>query len=277
MDLLIVNAGLEAAHNAGLAGPRVNAITAKFGDGTTTPAVGMTDIQGTLLHTAAVTSFSVISANLIEYRIELDVSIGDFTFTEVGLFLDSSELFAIGLPAVPIIKLAQALPAVIGNTLTVKLQVQLSNITNVLDFTLVSSGLLDEWAGNTLSAAFVSTTSFTLPGDQTQEYHAGRRVRLFLIGTQVYSHIETSVYSSGPDTTTITVTDPVVAADLSSADHASLSAGSIMSLPSTLMGDARTIPSGSSPGIPGQKAYDANFEYTCVATDTWKRSAISSF
>lgn len=33
----------------------------------------------------------------------------------------------------------------------------------------------------------------------------------------------------------------------------------------------------SSPGTPGQKAYDANYEYTCVALNTWKRVALNSF
>lgn len=33
----------------------------------------------------------------------------------------------------------------------------------------------------------------------------------------------------------------------------------------------------SSPGTPGQKAYDANYEYTCVALNTWKRTALNSF
>lgn len=41
---------------------------------------------------------------------------------------------------------------------------------------------------------------------------------------------------------------------------------------------ANAIPSGSSsPGRPGQTAADANYFYVCVATNTWRRVAISTF
>jgi hypothetical protein len=33
----------------------------------------------------------------------------------------------------------------------------------------------------------------------------------------------------------------------------------------------------SDPGTPGQTAYSATHFYVCVATDTWKRVALSSF
>ena len=33
----------------------------------------------------------------------------------------------------------------------------------------------------------------------------------------------------------------------------------------------------NSPGLAGQIAYDQNFFYTCVATNTWKRAALTAF
>lgn len=33
----------------------------------------------------------------------------------------------------------------------------------------------------------------------------------------------------------------------------------------------------TSAGIPGQRAFDANFEYVCIATNSWKRIALVAF
>lgn len=33
----------------------------------------------------------------------------------------------------------------------------------------------------------------------------------------------------------------------------------------------------SSPGVPGQEAYDADYKYVCVATDTWRRTALETW
>ncbi len=38
----------------------------------------------------------------------------------------------------------------------------------------------------------------------------------------------------------------------------------------------RTISGPSASGMKGQICYDANYIYICVATDTWKRAAISN-
>lgn len=35
--------------------------------------------------------------------------------------------------------------------------------------------------------------------------------------------------------------------------------------------------SATSPGTPGQIAYDANYIYLCVETDTWKRASLATW
>lgn len=276
MDLLIVNDGLEAAHNAGLAGPRVNITTIKLGDAIFTPDVSMTDLQGTLLHTASVNSFSVINANNIQYEVVLDESIGDFTFNEIGLFLDSGELFAIGVTSVPIFKEKQILPTIVGNRIVLRLQLQLSNLTNVLDFTLVTSGLFSQYANNVRTATFIDPNTATLVDDQTLEFHPGRRLKASLTsGPDVFSYIDTSSFLAG--ITTITVTEPIFDATLFAVDHGTISAGTSTALPSTLLTVDRTIPASASSGKKGEVAYDDSFLYICVEDNGWKRIALSIF
>ncbi len=65
------------------------------------------------------------------------------------------------------------------------------------------SGSLDEWKASAVTPTFVSGTSFTLPGDQTVEFHKSRRLKTTNSGGTVYSTITSSVFA--PNTTTVTV------------------------------------------------------------------------
>lgn len=275
MDLLIVNSGLEAAHSAGLSGPRVNAITVKLGDAIYTPAVGMTDIQGTLLHTASVNSFTVINANLVEYEVVLDETVGDFTFNEVGLFLDSGELFALGVSSTPIFKQQQVLPSIIGNRVILRLQVQFSNITNVLDFTLVTSGTLSEYANNIKTATFVNSTTFTMVDNQTVEYHPGRKLKASQTSGEVYSHIKSSTFGGG--LTTVVIDTPVLDSSLFAVDHGTISGGIKGALPKTLLGEPRTITTTATPGQQGEVAYNSMYLFVWVDDNVCHRTPLSSF
>ncbi|CAM2142722.1 Tail fiber domain-containing protein [Pararobbsia alpina] len=59
-----------------------------------------------------------------------------------------------------------------------------------------------EWLNYGLTPTYVSTTSFSLAGNQTAMYSVGRRVRCFVSAGTVYGTITASVYSS---LTTVTV------------------------------------------------------------------------
>ena len=73
----------------------------------------------------------------------------------------------------------------------------LDNITGIND----TSSAQDQWVSGA-TPTFVSTTSFTLVGDQTSTYHVGRRVKTTNSGGTVYSTISASVFGV---LTTITV------------------------------------------------------------------------
>lgn len=62
---------------------------------------------------------------------------------------------------------------------------------------------IDEWTASGAIPLFQSTTTFTLDGDQTTDFHIGRRIRLLDSGGFKYGYISNSVFSS--PTTTVTV------------------------------------------------------------------------
>ena len=71
------------------------------------------------------------------------------------------------------------------------------NLAGVNDTTLS----VDQWvSGDT--PTYVNATSFTIPNDQTSDYHVGRRIKTTNTGGTIYSTIITSAYTS---LTTITV------------------------------------------------------------------------
>lgn len=75
----------------------------------------------------------------------------------------------------------------------------IDTITGVND---PQSALFSEWVPSGLTPTFVSTTSFTVPGDQTTNLHPGRRIRTSDTGGADFGEIIESVFGS---LTTVTV------------------------------------------------------------------------
>ena len=58
----------------------------------------------------------------------------------------------------------------------------------------------------TKTGIYVSATQFSMTGDQTGEYHVGRKIRLqYPISTDLFGTITASVHDSGSNITTVTV------------------------------------------------------------------------
>ncbi|MGZ5799236.1 MAG: hypothetical protein ACXWJZ_01225 [Burkholderiaceae bacterium] len=75
----------------------------------------------------------------------------------------------------------------------------IDNISGVND----ASILISQWVSSGLTPTYISTTSFSLAGDQTTEFHVGRRVQLSTTSGTVYGVILTSAYTT---LTTVTLT-----------------------------------------------------------------------
>ena len=101
------------------------------------------------------------------------------------------------------------------------------NLTPIND---VAASAAAEWVASGFTPTFVSTTSFTVPGDQRSTLHVGRRLRTTNTGGTGYHTIKTSAFAT--DTTTVTVVNDSLVLDsglsdvsysLASADNPSLS------------------------------------------------------
>lgn len=68
----------------------------------------------------------------------------------------------------------------------------IDNLSGINDTSITT----DEWLDSGVTPTYVSTTSFTLSGDQTSAFHVGRRVRATVTAGTSYGRIVTSVYGA---------------------------------------------------------------------------------
>lgn len=69
------------------------------------PGAGDTNIHGNLLYSGNPSAPIVVENNLLKYTLYMDYSVGDFNFSEVGLFLPGNILFALGVNSTSISKI----------------------------------------------------------------------------------------------------------------------------------------------------------------------------
>lgn len=101
------------------------------------------------------------------------------------------------------------------------------------------SSSFDQWVSGP-APTFVSTTSFTLVGDQTTAFHVGRRVKTTNSGGTIYSTITVSAFGAA---TTVTVVNDsgVLDSGLSAVSYGLLSATNV-SLPAATPAGSTTLP-----------------------------------
>lgn len=88
----------------------------------------------------------------------------------------------------------------------------IDNVRGVNDATVT----IDEWVSSGLTPTYVSATSFTLAGDQTTEFHEGRRLKITDAGGSKYVTITSSVFGA---LTTVTVAGDALASPTSAVDY----------------------------------------------------------
>lgn len=123
MNIQITDAGV-AALTAGT-GPIVLNLFKLGSDYGFTPSSTDTDIHGTLIYSGVPSAPIAVNGNLIKYSMLLDYNLGPFDFGNLGLFMTTGDLFAIGASSELIHKLILSSNDV-GNT--IRLDVYLSMV-----------------------------------------------------------------------------------------------------------------------------------------------------
>lgn len=106
------------------------------------------------------------------------------------------------------------------------------NVSGVNDANYPMSNLSEWVLGST--PTYIGTTSFSVPGNQTATYVAGRRLKSSVTAGTVYSSIYSSSYGAGITTVTVTNDSTTLDSGLSIIQYALIS-GTPSSLPTTLI------------------------------------------
>ena len=135
---LITSGGLSAAARSGLYGPQINITSVKIGSNIITPTVDMTDVSGLVWEgDTSFIKYQILNESTVLFKITLSETVGDFNIGNIGLFLDSGELFAIvALPAVSI-KTKTVLPEVVGNRRIFNIPIVLSGIADIVNLSIL--------------------------------------------------------------------------------------------------------------------------------------------
>jgi len=84
----------------------------------------------------------------------------------------------------------------------------------------------DQWVASNMTPTFVSATSFTVPGDQTSIFQAGRRLKTINSSGTIYSTVTSSAFGGGLTTVTVVNDSGVLDSGLSTVFYSVLSAAS---------------------------------------------------
>lgn len=127
------------------------------------------------------------------------------TYTDItGLVAQSNPvvLNSRGEPANPIwLTTGQAYKAILKDSTDAIIKT-VDNITGIND---VPTPVLDEWVLLSGTATYISTTQFSVAGNQTATLTTDRRLKIPISGGTCYGRISTATYSSGSGLTTVVI------------------------------------------------------------------------
>lgn len=140
-----------------------------------------TAMDGPAVYTAPVTVFGFGVPSAFQAIHPLDESVGDFMIGEVSFWLNTGEMYAIGVSQNGIEKTANDLPDTLGNKIVIKGQFNLNNRDRLLNFTLNEEVVIVQREPNQWDLAptpweWVSPNQARALGDQTERYHVNRRI-----------------------------------------------------------------------------------------------------
>lgn len=131
-------------------------------------------------------------------------------------------LNSLGIPASPIwLQGGQAYKFAFTDSNDVQTRPTVDDITGINDPAFASTA--DQWVVYPAAPTFLSATSFSLVGDQTNIFQVSRRLRTINTGGTTYSTVESAVFGGGNTTVTVKNTSGVLDSGLSQVSYGLLS------------------------------------------------------
>lgn len=134
----ITKLGLRQAALAGMYGPQITITGVKIGSNLITATSDMTDVSGKVWEGGTdYIRYQVLNDSTVLFKVTLSEDIGDFNIGNIGLYLDSGDLFAIvALPAISE-KVKNNPPDVVGNRRIFNIPIVLSGIATITNLSVL--------------------------------------------------------------------------------------------------------------------------------------------
>lgn len=136
MKFVVTRAGLDSAQRAQANGYYISLHTFAVGSSYNyTPEDTATALKGTELHRARISGYRVIDENTVEYTCILDQNVGDFSYGEVGIYMEDGTLFAIASQDRMIEKL-RGYSSATGNRIIIEARLSFSQAESIIKYDL---------------------------------------------------------------------------------------------------------------------------------------------
>lgn len=137
MKTVITDAGINAAINAGLNGPKISVTKVKIGSTILNPTSDMTDVANEVWSgNVSYIQYQIMDERTFLFKITLDESIGDFDIGNIGLFLEDGTMFCIST-LLGIEKKIKNNTPVVGNRKTFEIPIVLSGLSGLINLNLL--------------------------------------------------------------------------------------------------------------------------------------------
>lgn len=158
----ITSVGMTAVNNAQVGGPKITVTSYKLGTGVAyTPNVSDTALHGAELYSGVINDYRVESFDLVAWVLRADSTVGDFSFGEIGLYLNTGELFA--LAALPTVQQKVKSTVIqVGNVIEIVAKLNFTNIAPTITFPivqLINARLLEISSVDILTIPLISNTN----------------------------------------------------------------------------------------------------------------------
>ena len=137
MITVVTDAGINAALQAGLNGPKISVTSVRVGSSIIQPTSDMTDVTNEVWRgDSSYIQYQIMDERTFLFKITLDESIGDFDIGNVGLFLEDGTMFSISTLVGPESKIKNNEP-VVGNRKIFEIPIVISGLSGLINVNVI--------------------------------------------------------------------------------------------------------------------------------------------
>lgn len=137
MKTIITDAGINAALNAGLNGPKIAVTSVRVGSSIISPTADMTNVTNEVWRgDSSYIQYQIMDERTFLFKVTLDESIGDFDIGNIGLFLEDGTMFCVST-LIGVEKKIKNDGTTVGNRKIFEIPIVLSGLSGLININVI--------------------------------------------------------------------------------------------------------------------------------------------